>query len=91
LLPLLHLDQKEPYNQPRQSLPETLWQTGHVEVIRYETIMQKKSLTGGVILPCLIAPEYAIDLDNLYQWDYAEHVLAKWDLQLVLPFPTFQP
>lgn len=85
LQPLLKLDLPEPYNQPRQSLQETFWQTGHVEVIRYETIVQKKSLTGEVILPCLVPPEYAIDLDNLYQWDYAEHVLAHWNLELVSP------
>lgn len=85
LQPLLQLNQKEPFNQPRQSLPETFWQTGHVEVIRYETIVLKKSMTGEVILPCIVAPEYAIDLDNLYQWDYAEHVLAKWNLDLVSP------
>ncbi len=85
LQPLLHLNLKEPFNQPRQSLPETFWQTGHVEVIRYETIVLKKSMTGEVILPCIVSPEYAIDLDNLYQWDYAEHVLTKWNLDLVLP------
>ncbi|MCE7925067.1 MAG: acylneuraminate cytidylyltransferase family protein [Haliscomenobacteraceae bacterium CHB4] len=86
LQPLLKLDLPEPYNQPRQALPESFWQTGHVEVIRCKAIMQKKSLTGDVILPCLVPPEYAIDLDNLYQWDYAEHVLAKWNLELVIPF-----
>lgn len=86
LQPLLKLNLPEPYNQPRQVLPNAFWQTGHVEVIRYETIMRKKSLTGDVILPCLVPPEYAIDLDNLYQWDYAEHVLAHWNLELVIPF-----
>lgn len=85
LQPLLHSDLPEPYNQPRQALPETFWQTGHVEVIRYKTIMEKKSLTGDLILPCIVHPEYAIDLDNLYQWDFAEHVLAKWGLERVRP------
>ena len=85
LEPLLHPGLPEPYNQPRQLLPDTFWQSGHVDVIRYETIATKKSLTGDVILPCIVPPEYAIDLDNLYQWDYAEHVLAKWNLELVLP------
>lgn len=83
--PLLQFNLPEPFNQPRQALPETFWQTGHVEVIRSETIVQKKSLTGDMISPCFISPEYAIDLDNLYQWDYAEYVLAHWNLELVLP------
>lgn len=85
LQPLLKLDLTEPYNRPRQSLPETFWQTGHVEVIRYETIVRKKSLTGDMILPCVVSPEYAIDLDNLYQWEFAEHVLANWNLELIIP------
>lgn len=85
LQPLIHLGIHEPYNQPRQSLPDTFWQTGHVEVIRYETITLKKSLTGENILPCIVPPEYAIDLDNSYQWDYAEHVLEKWNLAIVAP------
>lgn len=85
LQPLLRHELPEPYNQPRQALPETYWQTGHVEAIRYKTIMEKKSLTGDLILPCMVPPEYAIDLDNLYQWDFAEHVLAKWELERVTP------
>lgn len=76
---------REPYNMPRQALPDTYWQTGHVEAIRYETIMRKKSMTGDLIMPCLVAPEYAIDLDNQYQWDFAEHVLAHWGLECVQP------
>ena len=83
--PLINTGVPEQYNMPRQALPDTYWQTGHVEAVRYETIMLKKSMTGNIILPCIVQPEYAIDLDNLYQWDYAEHVLAHWNLDLVLP------
>ena len=89
LHPLLQTEWPEPYNMPRQALPETYWQTGQIEVIRRETILQKKSLTGDVILPCVISPEYAIDLDNLYQWEFAEQVLEKWNLELVLPLQVY--
>jgi N-acylneuraminate cytidylyltransferase len=89
LHPLLQTEWPEPYNMPRQALPETYWQTGQIEVIRRETILQKKSLTGDVILPCVISPEYAIDLDNLYQWAFAEQVLEKWNLELVLPLQVY--
>ncbi|MBK9336688.1 MAG: acylneuraminate cytidylyltransferase family protein [Lewinellaceae bacterium] len=85
LHPLLQTAWPEPYNMPRQALPETYWQTGQIEVIRRETILQKKSLTGNIILPCVTGPEYATDLDNLYQWEFAEQVLEKWNLDLVLP------
>jgi N-acylneuraminate cytidylyltransferase len=89
LHPLLQTEWPEPYNMPRQALPETYWQTGQIEAIRRETILQKKSLTGDVILPCVISPEYAIDLDNLYQWEFAEQVLEKWNLELVLPLQVY--
>lgn len=89
LHPLLQTEWPEPYNMPRQALPETYWQTGQIEVIRRETILQKKSLTGNVILPRVISPEYAIDLDNLYQWEFAEQVLQKWNLELVLPLQVY--
>ena len=42
---------KEAYNMPRQKLPETFWQTGHIDVIKIDTILSKKSLTGDKILP----------------------------------------
>ena len=65
LRPLLSLPNlKEPYNAPRQELPKTYWQTGHVDVIRTSTILEKGSLTGDVILPVLIDPRYTVDIDT---------------------------
>ncbi|MCB9332226.1 MAG: acylneuraminate cytidylyltransferase family protein [Lewinellaceae bacterium] len=83
--PLLDTPYAEPYNMPRQALPETYWQTGQIEVIRRATILEQKSLTGKMILSHVLPPEYAIDLDNLYQWEFAEHVLKTLNLDLVLP------
>ncbi len=85
LSPLMHTELHEPYNLPRHSLPPVFWQTGHVEAIRYQTIMQKKSLTGEVILPCFVEPEYAVELENLQHWAFAEYLLSSQDLSLVLP------
>ncbi len=65
LRPLLNLPNiKEPYNAPRQELPQTYWQTGHIDVIRTNTILEKGSLTGEVILPVLIDPRYTVDIDT---------------------------
>ena len=65
LKPLLSLPNvKEPYNAPRQELPKTYWQTGHIDVIRTRTILEKGSLTGDVILPILIDPRYTVDIDT---------------------------
>ena len=65
LKPLLSLPNlEEPYNAPRQELPKTYWQTGHIDVIRTSTILEKRSLTGDVILPVLIDPRYTVDIDT---------------------------
>ncbi len=41
----------EPFNAPRQALPQTYWQTGHIDAIRARTILEKNSLSGETILP----------------------------------------
>ena len=56
---------REPYNMPRQKLPPTYWQTGHLDAIRPRTILEKNSMSGDVILPLLIDPRYTVDIDTL--------------------------
>ncbi len=85
LQPLLNSKHHEAYNMPRQVLPPTLWQTGHVEVIRFQTIVKKQSLTGDIILPCVVPHEYAVDLDNLQQWAYAEYLIEQGNFDIVKP------
>jgi N-acylneuraminate cytidylyltransferase len=66
LEPLLKLaGLSEPYNASRQALPDTYWQTGHIDAIRTNTILDKHSLTGNVILPLLIDPLYTVDIDTI--------------------------
>lgn len=85
LSPLIKTDFHEPYNMPRQSLPETYWQTGHVEAIRFATISEKRSLTGTKILPLVIDSRYSIDIDTLDQWGIAEWILGHCNLDLIRP------
>ena len=75
----------EPYNAPRQSLPQTYWQTGHIDAIRVSIILKKDSLTGEVIYPLFIDPRYAIDIDTLRDWQRAEWIIDQGDLQMVHP------
>jgi N-acylneuraminate cytidylyltransferase len=70
---------EENYNKPRQVLPRVLWQTGYLDVIRTETLLEKKSMTGRKILPFEIQPEYAFDLDTPFDWEWAE---AFWRVRL---------
>jgi CMP-N,N'-diacetyllegionaminic acid synthase len=61
--------EKEPYNIPRQELPELYFQTGDIEVIRRETII-KGSISGEHVFPLLIDHEDMIDIDS--QSDFAK-------------------
>lgn len=85
LQPLLDSEFVEPYNMPRQRLPRIYWQTGHIDAIRYETIMAKHSLTGNKILPLLMDPRYCVDIDTALDWAYAEWLARSGDLSTVHP------
>lgn len=85
LVPLLGDEFAEPYNMPRQKLPKTYWQTGHLDVIRYETIVEKQSLTGDRVLPLMIEPAYCTDIDTLEDWERAKWLLARESLHIDMP------
>ncbi len=86
LTPLLNLEGvSEPFNAPRQALPQTYWQTGHIDAIRVSTILEKYSLSGEVILPLFLDPRYAIDIDTLRDWQRAEWTIDQGDLAIVTP------
>ena len=85
LRPILGDTMTEPYNLPRQSLPPTYWQTGHLDIARYRTLAQGRSMTGEWILPLVVDPAYAIDIDTLAQWAMAEAILGEGRLPLVHP------
>jgi N-acylneuraminate cytidylyltransferase len=84
MVPLLESDLDEPYNMPRQKLPPTYWQTGHIDAIRPAEILAG-SMSGPVIYPLQIDPVYTVDLDNLLDWERAEWRLKDPALQVVLP------
>jgi N-acylneuraminate cytidylyltransferase len=85
LEPLLKDEFDEPYNMPRQKLPSTYWQTGHIDVIRRSTILDKQTMTGEIILPLVLDPAYTIDIDTLQDLARAEWMLAQGDLPVVMP------
>lgn len=75
--PLLHLpDVKEPFNEPRQHLPQTYWQTGTLDIIRRETLLGLNSMTGGQILPFVIDNQYAVDIDDMNSFERAAQVMS---------------
>lgn len=84
LIPLLGDEHDEPFNMPRQELPATYWQTGHIDAIRPGAIV-RGSMSGKVILPVMIDPRYTVDIDSERDWENAERMLAAFDLPYVSP------
>lgn len=70
----------EPYNQPRQVLPEVYWQTGYVDAAWADTILTKNSMTGDAILPLIIDPTEWVDIDSLDDWHRAERLIESGEI-----------
>lgn len=75
----------EPYNSPRQKLPSVYWQTGHIDAIRSSAILEKHSMSGDVILPLQIDPEFTVDIDNPRDWQRSEWLVLNGGLKMVDP------
>jgi len=56
-------DSDEPYNLPRQVLPKVYFQSGDIELVRRETILNG-SISGEKVLPLIIKQEEMLDIDN---------------------------
>jgi len=69
---------------PRQQLPPTFWQTGHIDVIRTETILSG-SMSGKEIFACPVDPVYSIDLDNIHDWRKAEVRIPSLTDRIIMP------
>lgn len=79
--PLIQIaDAPEPYNLPRQALPEVYWQTGYVDAARADTILTQGSMTGQRILPLVIDPSEWVDIDSPDDWRRAERLLESGEI-----------
>jgi N-acylneuraminate cytidylyltransferase len=63
---------KEPYNQCRQILPKTYLHNGYLDIIKVNTFLEKKSITGDKILPYIMKKEEIDDIDTIEEWLKAE-------------------
>ncbi len=76
LASLLRLDHiKEPYNEPRQALPDVYHQNATIDVTRYETVMVQKSMTGHKIGGFVL--EEFNDIDFQADWVQAEQLIIQ--------------
>src|SRR5262249_20565110 len=91
LKPLLECGIHEAYNSARQSLPQTYWQTGHLDVFRTSTVKRKGSLTGDRVLPIMVCSNLAVDIDTVTHLQIAEEILAAAELEVVSPSVANSP
>ena len=75
----------EPYNSARQALPDTYWQTGHIDVIRSQVILEQRSMSGKKIKPIYINPDFTVDIDKPSDWQRAEWLVWYGGLEMVVP------
>ena len=66
----------EPYNIPRQQLPPVYYQTGELEIVRRQTLLDG-SISGKRVLSLIIKPEEMVDIDNMSDWHKAEERLLR--------------
>ena len=81
----------EPYNAPRQALPATFWQTGHIDAFWAKTVHEQNSLSGKVIFPLILDVRYTIDIDTLKDWQRAEFIISQGELNFVYPVLPGKP
>jgi CMP-N,N'-diacetyllegionaminic acid synthase len=81
LRPLLDSALREPYNLPRQSLPEVYIQNAAVDVVRAGVVREERSMTGTRILAYVMDRFQDID-------DWSELAAAEGDLRGSAEMPT---
>ena len=73
----------EPFNLPRQELPEVWWHIGVLDVVRTDVVTETNSLSGTVILPLKVDRATSSDIDTLDDFERAEKLIA--NLECVRP------
>jgi N-acylneuraminate cytidylyltransferase len=64
----------EPYNQPRQAFPEVYIHNGCIDILKTETLIHKRSMTGRKIYPYVMEDEN-IDIDTEEDFQRAQELL----------------
>ncbi len=83
LTPLLTIEGvPEPFNMPRQALPEVYWQTGTLDIMR-TSVIESGSMTGNEIRPFIVDQEHAVDIDHIESFTRAERVISS--IECVMP------
>ena len=78
LTPLLGNLKKELYNYPRQKLKKAYWQNAYMDIIKYKTIKNKKSMTGKKILPFVLPQNNIFDIDDKFSFDIIKKIFKNY-------------
>ncbi|MEA3272792.1 MAG: acylneuraminate cytidylyltransferase family protein [Patescibacteria group bacterium] len=68
---------KEPYIMPRQVLPKAFVNNGAVDVLKYDTIMNKNSWLGDKIYGFEMPEENSVNIDNEFDFMMAKRILKR--------------
>ncbi|MCI0724194.1 MAG: hypothetical protein L0338_35320, partial [Acidobacteria bacterium] len=79
LTPVVQTGIDEPYNKPRQCLPQTYLQNASIDVVRTTVITERHSMTGQKIFGYLM--NYCCDIDNEDQFARAQALLGSQAIQ----------
>ena len=80
----------ETYNAPRQELPTTYWQTGHLDVYSLKTVETHQSVTGPYIGMFPIDRKYVADIDTPENLKRAESQLRLFSTEQI-DYPNNMP
>lgn len=69
----------EPFNMPRQELPEVWWHIGVLDAVRTNVVTEQNSLSGTVILPLKVDRELSADIDTLDDFERAGKLVERVD------------
>ena len=68
---------KESYNMPRQKLPKAYIQNGSVDVLWTNTILEKNSMSGDIIVPLVMEELESVNIDSEIDFLLAELIMTR--------------
>jgi CMP-N,N'-diacetyllegionaminic acid synthase len=69
----------EPFNLPRQELPEVWWHIGVLDIVRTSVIKNSRSLSGTIVLPLKVVRSESADIDTLDDFERASTLIERLD------------
>ena len=76
-LPKSFTGMDEPYNGPRQALPQVYCHTGAMDIMRLKTITELKSTSGKKLAYFFMKPEESINIDTSMDFKMAEVLMEE--------------